>query len=123
MIALDTCALVRALCGDRSELEQLEKLVRDGERLQLPSLVLYEWRRGPRSPRELELQELLFPSEGALVFDARAALLAADTFRALGKPRRRAADIAIAATAISANAALWTLNRRDFEDVPDLELI
>lgn len=94
-----------------------------GERLRLVSLVLYEWRRGPRTPEELAYQEDLFPSEDALPFDSAAAIYAADLFRALGNPRRRQIDLAIAATALTAGAQLWTFNAEDFADVPDLSLV
>jgi hypothetical protein len=33
----------------------------DGERLAVPTLVLYEWWRGPRRNEELVTQEALFP--------------------------------------------------------------
>jgi predicted nucleic acid-binding protein len=39
------------------------------------------------------------------------------------RPRGREIDLAIAATAIVHDAALWTLNPRDFADVPRLRLI
>lgn len=94
-----------------------------GERIRLPTLVLYEWRRGPRTPEQLALQEDLFPSSGALAFDSEAAIIAADLFVQLGKPRRRQADLAIAATALASGASLWTLNERDFQDVPGIELV
>jgi len=42
---------------------------------------------------------------------------------AVKSPRNREIDIAIAATAISHDATLWTLNARDFSDVPGLQLL
>ncbi len=123
MILVDTSALVRSLTGPRDTLPKLEELVVAGERLRLSSHVLYEWRRGPRTPSQLAYQEELFPSEEALPFDAQAALRAADLFGALGRPRRRQIDLAIAAVALCAGAQLWTLNAEDFADVPDLVLI
>jgi predicted nucleic acid-binding protein len=51
------------------------------------------------------------------------AAIAADIYRMVKSPRRRAVDIAIAATAISRDVRLWTLNRRDFEDIPGLRLL
>jgi predicted nucleic acid-binding protein len=38
------------------------------------------------------------------------------------RARQRQADLAIAACAIEARAALWTLNPEDFKDVPALVL-
>ena len=42
----------------------------------VPSLVLYEWLRGPRVPAELSAQEALFPSAGAVPFGPEEASLA-----------------------------------------------
>lgn len=123
MILVDTSALVRSLTGARDALPRLEELITAGERLRLASLVLYEWRRGPRTPDELAYQEDLFPSDEALPFDSAAALRAADLFRALGRPRQRQIDLAIAATALTAGGQLWTLNADDFADVPELILV
>jgi tRNA(fMet)-specific endonuclease VapC len=123
LILLDTSALVRSLAGGRSALERMEALVDRGERLRISALVLYEWRRGPRLPEELAAQEALVPSEQVLEFDGDAALLAADLYRTLGRPRRRATDLAIAATALRHEATLWTFNPRDFSDVPGLRLL
>jgi len=36
--------------------------------------------------------------------------------------RQRELDIAVAACAIVHGGALWTLNRDDFKDIPDLRL-
>ena len=88
----------------------------------VPTLVIYEWRRGPRIAEELELQERLFPAEAAIDFGVQEAALAAKLYRQVRRARDREIDIAIAACAITREAALWTLNRDDFEDIPGLEL-
>jgi predicted nucleic acid-binding protein len=123
MIHLDTSALIAALSGQRREVSRLRRLVADGERLGVSSIVLYEWWRGPRTEGELEIQEALVPSRSACEFGIAEAALAAAIYRQLNRPRRRAIDLAIAACAISQHAALWTLNPRDFSDIPDLELV
>ncbi|MGH9409863.1 MAG: type II toxin-antitoxin system VapC family toxin, partial [Vicinamibacterales bacterium] len=94
----------------------------EGVRLGLSTLVLYEWRRGPRTREELADQETLFPSAAAVAFSVREAEIAADIYRRLGRPRPREIDIAIAACAFAQDAALWTLNPRDFRDIPGLRL-
>ena len=88
----------------------------------VPSLVLYEWLRGPRLPQELAAQEALFPSEAAIPFGPREAALSVRLYRTLRRPRGREIDIAIAACAISRESALWTLNMADFHDIPELRL-
>ncbi|MXY70349.1 MAG: type II toxin-antitoxin system VapC family toxin [Acidobacteriia bacterium] len=122
MIVLDTSVLISALTGSRQALPELRMTLNRGHRILIPSLVLFEWWRGPRTPGELATQEALFPSEQALAFGQREAVLAADLYRTVSRPRARAADIAIAACAIANHAALWTQNSRDFEDIPGLEL-
>jgi len=122
MIVLDTSVLVDALTGPRRSAPALRRAIERGERVVLTSLVLYEWLRGPRVPRELAAQEALFPGEMALGFGTEEAARAAQLYRTLRTPRGREIDIAIAACAISLAATLWTLNTKDFEDIPGLEV-
>ena len=123
MIAIDTSALIDSLSGPRRSAPRLRSLIEQGERIVIPSLVLYEWWRGPRLPEEIEAQESLFPSETALLFGSNEAALAAGIFEGVKRPRGREIDIAIAAIAIVNDAYLWTLNRSDFEDLPGLTLV
>ena len=37
--------------------------------------------------------------------------------------RGREIDLAVAACALADGAALWTLNQRDFDDIPNLKLV
>jgi predicted nucleic acid-binding protein len=96
----------------------LRERVRDGIRLGLCTIVLYEWWRGARSEEELADQERLFPARAAASFGIREAAIAADLYARLKDPRRREIDIVIAACAIAQGAALWTVNPRDFQDIP-----
>lgn len=89
----------------------------------VPSLVLYEWLRGPRVPEELADQDALFPKETAVPFGPREAALAADLYRTVKRPRGREVDLAIAACALAWGADLWTLNTDDFRDIPGLRLV
>jgi predicted nucleic acid-binding protein len=88
----------------------------------LPTLVLYEWLRGPRAPEELALQEAILPSDGAAPFGVEEARTAARLYREVARPRGREIDLAIAACAITWGAALWTLDPEDFRDIPGLRL-
>ena len=121
MIVLDTSVLVDALSGPRRSAPALRRAIHQGERLLLPSLVLYEWLRGPRRPEELAAQEALFPASAALPFGPPEAVRAAQLYLALPRARGREIDLAIAACALTLGARLWTLNPRDFRDLPGLD--
>jgi predicted nucleic acid-binding protein len=123
VIIVDTSALIDSLVGPRRSASRLRALIEAGERLALPTLVLYEWWRGRRLEAELAAQEALFPTEAALPFDTEQAVVAAGLYRAVARSRGREIDLAIAAHAISRDAGLWTLNEDDFADIPGLTLI
>ncbi len=122
MILMDTSVLVDSLSGPKCSAPGLRTAIERGERLLLPSIVLYEWLRGPRMKAELEAQEALFPAKSAVPFGRNEAVAAARLYKSLSRPRGREIDIAIAAMAIVRDAALWTLNTRDFSDIPELRL-
>ena len=52
IVHVDTSALVDALTGPRRSIEALIALTREGHRLRLSTVVLYEWLRGPRTAAE-----------------------------------------------------------------------
>jgi predicted nucleic acid-binding protein len=122
LIVLDTSVLIDALSGPRRSAAVLRSAIQAGERILLPSLVLYEWLRGPRLPQELAAQEALFPSALALAFGPAEAARAAQLYVSLPRGRGREIDLAIAACALTLDARLWTLNVRDFRDLPGLQL-
>ncbi len=122
MIVLDTSVLVDSLTGQGRSAERLREVIAQGERILVPAPVLYEWLRGPRRIEELAAQEALFPRDSAIPFAAEEAATAAELYRQAERPRGREVDLAIAACALTRDAALWTLNRRDFEDLEELRL-
>ncbi len=122
MIVLDTCVLIDSLTGPRRSAGAFRLALERGERMLVPALVLYEWLRGPRLREELAAQEALFPRESALPFGPREAALAAELYDAVRNPRGRELDLAIAACALTREAALWTLKEADFRDIPGLRL-
>ena len=121
-VHLDTSALVGALTDPRDSIERLHAFIHAGHRVRLSSIVLYEWLRGPRTVSELRAQEELFPRDQTVPFDTEAAAQAAALYTRLPRPRGRDLDLAIAACALVDEAALWTLNPKDFSDVPGLRL-
>ena len=122
MIVLDTSVLIDSLTGPRRLAAALRKQIERGERMLLPSLVLYEWLRGPRLKEELAAQEALFPSDSAIPFGFAEAALSTKLYKSARRPRGREIDFAIAAYAISREAELWTINISDFADLQGLRL-
>ena len=122
MILLDTSVLIDALTGPRRLAPALRSAIGSGNRIRIPSLVLFEWRRGPRTMPELAIQEALFPSDEAICFGPAEATRAADLHAAVGRARSREVDLAIAACAIVHHGELWTRNVSDFDDIPGLSL-
>jgi predicted nucleic acid-binding protein len=123
MIHLDTSVLVDCLTGKRRSEGQLRKFIEDNNRVHITALVLFEWRRGPRLPQEIEDQEALFPPDQIVSFGPIEAATAADLYSHVKRPRGREIDLAIAACAITQRAKLWTLNPGDFKDIPGLKLV
>jgi len=122
VILLDTSVLIDGLTGPRHCAPALRSALERRERILVPTLVLYEWLRGPRLPEEIDAQEALFPSESAPPFGPHEARLAAELYRTVPRARGREIDLAIAACAISWDSLLWTLNMADFEDIPSLSV-
>lgn len=123
MIHLDTSVLIDAFTGEKRLAPRLRQLLDRGERIYLSAAVLFEWRRGPRIPEQIDAQEALFPSGDAIAFGSAEALAAADVYNKVKRPRGREFDIAIAGCAIAHDAELWTVNPGDFKDIPDLKLL
>lgn len=123
IVHVDTSALVDALTGPRRSLDQLIGLTDQGHRLVISTIVLYEWLRGPRVRADIAAQEALFPSEQAVEFGPAEAAWAARLYKQVSRPRGREIDLAVAASALSNGAAIWTLNPSDFRDIPGLRLI
>jgi predicted nucleic acid-binding protein len=122
VIHLDTSVLVDALTGPRRSAPALRAVLDRGERISIATLVLYEWLRGPRRESELAHQEALLPAAEAVPFGPREAVMAAELYRAVPRARQRERDLGVAACALAAGAALWTLNAKDFVDIPGLAL-
>ena len=119
---IDTSALIDSLTGPKRSAKTMRAFIAAGERLLIPSLVLYEWQRGPRTEEELIAQDALLPAAGALPFGAEEAAVAARLYRELPRSRDREIDLAIAAHAVVREDALWTLKVGDFADIPGLLL-
>jgi predicted nucleic acid-binding protein len=50
-------------------------------------------------------------------------MLASRLYKEVARARGREIDLAVAACALAAGGAVWTLNRADFRDIPGLHLV
>ena len=121
-IQLDTDFLIYALSQAGAERNRLRRAAESEAVLQISAVAWYEFCRGPRLPEQIAIARSLFAADGVVPLDEILAAHAAEIFRRLGSPRRRAADIAIGVTAAATSAILLTRNARDFAGIPDLEL-
>ena len=117
---LDTDFLVYALSAAGPERRRLRELADSDSEIQMSAVAWYEFSRGPRTPEQLAVARSFFGEDGVLAFTEATAAEAADVFRRLGSPRRRAADVAIGVTAAIHQAVLLTRNARDFTGIPGL---
>jgi predicted nucleic acid-binding protein len=122
LIHVDTSLLIDAFTGTRRSLGAVREATAAGDVMSFSTIVLYEWLRGPRTDSEQRAVDEFFAFDELAVFGRREAERAAALFRQVKGARRRQADLAIAACAIEQRATLWTLNRADFPDVPELSL-
>ncbi len=119
---LDTDFLVYALSGAGPERARLRALADSDAEIQMSAVAWYEFARGPRTPEQIAVARSFLGEEGVRAFSEGVAAEAAEAFRRLGSPRKRAADVAIGVTAAHHEAVLLTRNARDFAGIPDLRV-
>jgi predicted nucleic acid-binding protein len=81
MSVLETSVLIDSVAGTKRSAGALRSMIERGERILIPSLVLYEWLRGPRVPAEIAAHEALFPSKYSAVFRSREGALSAQLYQ------------------------------------------
>lgn len=121
-VHLDTDFLVVALSAAGPERVRLLELAESDAEIQISAVAWYEFLRGPRTPEQTAVARSFFFEDGVVPLSEDLATLAAEAFRRLGSPRRRAADVAIGVTAASMGALLLTRNPRDFAGIAQLEV-
>jgi tRNA(fMet)-specific endonuclease VapC len=119
---LDTDFVVYALSAAGPERRRLRGLADSDAEIQMSAVAWYEFSRGPRTPDQLAVARAFLGEDGVVAFSEGLAADAADVFRRLGSPRKRAADIAIGVTATAHEAVLVTRNVRDFAGIPGLRV-
>ena len=121
-VHLDTDFLVYALGSGGPERRRLLEIAESGEVIEISAIAWYEFSRGPRTPDQLAVARTFLTEDGIVAFSEGLASMAAEVFRHLGSPRRRAADIAIGVTAASRDATLMSHNARDFAGIPGVRV-
>ncbi len=122
LVHLDTDFLVVALARPGPERKRLRELAESDAEIQMSAVAWYEFARGPRTPDQLAVARSFFFDDGIVPLSEELAAQSARTFRDLGSPRRRAADIAIGVSAAAFGARLLSRNAADFADIPNLDL-
>ena len=119
-VHVDTDFLVKAVTNAGWERRRLLQLADSDRAIEISAVAWYEFSRGPRTPEQIATARAFFAGDGVVPLSEELAASAADTFRHLGSPRRRAADIAIGVTAAARDATLLSRNARDFAGIPGL---
>lgn len=119
---IDTDFLVYALATSGPERMRLRAIAATDAVLEISAIAWYEFCRGPRTPEQIAVARAVFGDGGIVPFTEDLAEIAAEHFRRLGSPRRRAADIAVAVSALHRDAVLLTRNARDFSGVEGLHM-
>lgn len=121
-VHLDTNYLIFGSDPAHPAHQQLRAWVAAGELVSVSAMVWSEFRCGPVTQALLAGWEALL--EGRIVaVDRSVAERAADLFNLTGRRSRSLPDCLIAATAMSDNARLATLNREDFERMTQYGLL
>lgn len=121
-IHLDTDFLVYALSIAGPERRKLIEISNSGQSIEMSAIAWYEFMRGPRTRQQMGRARAFFQQDGIIPFSESIAAEAAEVFRRLGSPRRRAADVVIGVTAIARGATLITRNGRDFAGISGLDV-
>jgi predicted nucleic acid-binding protein len=121
-VHLDTDFLIWALSVRGPERRRLEQLLSSSSRIEMSAIAWYEFCRGPRTQEQIAVAQQALGPNGIVAFDENIAERAADAFRYLGSPRKRAADVAIGVTAVVRTAVLVTRNSKDFVGIDGLLL-
>ena len=119
-VHVDTDFLVEAVTNAGWERRRLLQLADSDRVIEISAVAWYEFSRGPRTPEQIATARAFFATDAVIPLSEELAASAADTFRLLGSPRRRAADIAIGVTAAARDATLLSRNSRDFAGIPGL---
>ena len=114
MIHLDTNYLIGLLIKGSTESGDVDAWLAAGQTLSASAIAWTEFLNGPVAPLEVSRAEAVLQSR-IIPFGQKEAALAADLFNKTGRRRGSRFDCLIAATAITAQAEVATVNQSDFK--------
>ncbi len=124
IILIDTSNLIDYFRKSNKDNSKLIELLRQGYKFQISAVTEYEIYAGATVDQEAFWRTLL-NTIGVVFFDSKAVEIAVKVNTALKRKRKQIAiaDLFIAATAISNDLPLSTLNKKHFERIDNLKLV
>ncbi len=124
IILIDTSILIDYFRKSNKDNSKLIELLRQGYKFQISAVTEYEIYAGATVDQEAFWRTLL-NTIGVVFFDSKAVEIAVKVNTALKRKRKQIAiaDLFIAATAISNDLPLSTLNKKHFERIDNLKLV
>jgi predicted nucleic acid-binding protein len=114
MIHLDTNYLIGLLVRGSPQALEVDAWLAAGQPLAASAIAWTEFLNGPVTPLEVSRAEALLQSR-IVPFGRPEAVLAAELFNKTGRRRGSRFDCLVAATAVSAQAEVATVNQTDFQ--------
>jgi predicted nucleic acid-binding protein len=114
MIHLDTNYLIGLLVKDSPQAQEVDAWLAAGQTLAASAIAWTEFLNGPVTPLEVTRAEAILQSR-IVPFGRPEAALAAELFNKTGRRRGSRFDCLVAATAITAQAEVATVNQSDFQ--------
>ena len=121
MICLDSNYLILGATDGTDESDRIYSWLMAGEQIITPSICWYEFTCGPVSDTQRDFMRSFL--SGILPFTELEVEIAGRLFGQAGRKRSLKTDAMIAATAITARAALATNNLEDFQKFPGLNVL
>ena len=123
-VVVDSSLLIEYFRAKDKSTTRLARLIRDGLRMALSVVVLFEILAGADADQR-DFWKGFLRGAVRLPFDERIAEIAADLFRQLRQKSVNvgSCDVFIAATAIANGLPVATLNRKHFESIEGLKLL
>ena len=120
-IILDSCIVIELQKGNKKIIEEVYKF--DQENIFITPIVIAEFYRGARDKKELTVCKKLIAKFRVLALDERVVDGFSKLFENYALSHRPSIpDVLIAATSVYYQIPLFTLNKKDFQFIPSIEL-